>query len=76
MEKGLILAQIIISVLLTASILLQNRGAGLSATFGGDSGGYYTKRGFDKFLYWSAVILSAVFLVVAVGNVYIISKGS
>lgn len=75
MEKGLILAQIFISVLLTVSILLQNRGAGLSATFGGDSGGYYTKRGFDKFLYWSSVVLSVLFLVVAVGNVYVISKG-
>jgi protein translocase SecG subunit len=75
MEKGLILSQIVISVLLTLSILLQNRGAGLSATFGGDSGGYYTKRGFDKFLYWSTIVLSALFLVVAVGNVYIISKG-
>jgi protein translocase SecG subunit len=75
MEKGLIFAQIVISVLLTASILLQNRGAGLSATFGGDSGGYYAKRGFDKFLYWSTVFLSALFLAVAVGNVYVISKG-
>jgi protein translocase SecG subunit len=75
MGKGLVLAQIVISVLLTASILLQNRGAGLSATFGGDSGGYYTKRGFDKFLYWSAIILSALFLAVAVSNVYVISKG-
>jgi len=75
MEKSLIFAQIIISVFLTISILLQNRGAGLSATFGGDSGGYYTKRGFEKFLYWSTVALGALFLVVAVGNVYIISKG-
>jgi preprotein translocase subunit SecG len=75
MEKGLIFAQIVISVLLTISILLQNRGAGLSATFGGDSGGYYTKRGFEKFLYWSTVALSVLFLMVAVSNVYIISKG-
>jgi len=38
MAKGLIFAQIAISILLTASILLQNRGAGLSSTFGGDFG--------------------------------------
>lgn len=75
MEKSLIFAQIVISALLTISILLQNRGAGLSATFGGDSGGYYTKRGFEKFLYWSTVALGALFLVIAVGNVYVISKG-
>lgn len=75
MEKGLIFAQIAISVLLTASILLQNRGAGLSSTFGGDFGGYYTKRGFEKFLYWGSVVLSVLFLAVAVGNIYVISKG-
>jgi protein translocase SecG subunit len=75
MAKGLIFAQIAISILLTASILLQNRGAGLSSTFGGDFGGYYTKRGFEKFLYWGTVVLSVLFLAVAVGNIYIISKG-
>ena len=46
MEKILIVSQIVVSVLLAVSILLQNRGAGLSATFGGDFGGYYTKERF------------------------------
>ena len=42
--------QIIVSIALVVSILMQNRGSGLSAVFGGDTGGYYAKRGFEKFL--------------------------
>jgi protein translocase SecG subunit len=65
MDKILGTIQIIISVLLIISILLQNRGAGLSETFGGGAGGgnvYQTKRGFDKFLFAATIILAVLFL--------------
>ncbi len=75
MEKILIGAQTIISVLLVASILLQNRGAGLSATFGGDFGGYYTKRGFEKFLFGASIVLGALFIGIAVAIFYFSSQG-
>lgn len=76
MEKGLIFGQIVISILLTASILLQNRGAGLSATFGGDFGGYYTKRGFEKFLFWGSIVLGTFFIGIAVAIFYLSSQGA
>jgi len=60
--KILNIAQIAVSLLLTVSILLQNRGSGLSAAFGGDFGGYYTKRGMEKFLFYFSIILSVGFL--------------
>ena len=60
--KILNVAQIAVSVLLMVSILLQNRGSGLSATFGGDFGGYYTKRGMEKFLFYFSVVMSVAFL--------------
>jgi protein translocase SecG subunit len=73
MEKILMIVQIVISILLAVSVLLQNRGAGLSSTFGGDFGGYYTKRGFEKFLYWSSICLGVVFIVTAAAIAYISS---
>lgn len=76
MEKILIVSQIVVSVLLAASILLQNRGAGLSATFGGDFGGYYTKRGFEKFLFWGSIILGALFIGLATAIFYLTSQGA
>jgi len=64
------ISQIIVSVLLVISILLQNRGSGLSAAFGGDFGGYHTKRGFENFLFYSSIALSITFVVLAVLNNY------
>jgi protein translocase SecG subunit len=76
MAKVLIIIQIVVSILLAISILLQNRGAGLSSTFGGDFGGYYTKRGFEKFLYWSSVVLGLIFIVMAALIAYISARSA
>jgi protein translocase SecG subunit len=75
MERILIISQIVVSVLLTVSILLQNRGAGLSSAFGGDFGGYYTKRGLEKFLLWASVALGALFIGLSTAIFYLTSQG-
>lgn len=74
LERILILAQIAVSVFLIISILLQNRGAGLSASLGGGFGGYYTKRGMEKFLFWASIILGVAFLGLAIINIYLGSR--
>ena len=68
MLKIINITEIIVALLLTVSILLQNRGAGLSQTFGGDFGGYYTRRGFEKFLVFFSIALSGLFIVLAIAN--------
>jgi|GEM_PF-289635 len=62
--------QIGVAVLLGAAILLQQKGAGLSSAFGGEGGFYRTKRGFEKILLVSTIILSILF--VATGIVRIV----
>ena len=71
MLKIISISEIVVAVLLIVSILLQNRGAGLSSTFGGDFGGYYSKRGFEKFLVYFSVFLSAVFISLAVASLFL-----
>ncbi len=66
----LLIIQAILAVLLTVSILLQNRGSGLGSAFGSDFGGYYTKRGFEKFLVYATVVLAVAFFALAMVNVY------
>lgn len=59
--------QIILSILLTISILLQKSDAGLGGAFGsGNDGGstYHTRRGFEKFLFRLTIVL-AILLVVS-----------
>lgn len=70
MIKILSIIEIIVAVLLMISILLQNKGAGLSSTFGGDMGGYYTRRGAEKFLMVFSVILASIFIILAIANLF------
>ena len=67
--RALLIAQAVVAILLALSILLPNRGAGLGSAFGGDFGGYYTKRGLEKFLLYASIVLALTFFVLAIINV-------
>ncbi len=72
METALMIVQVILSVLLSLSILLQQRGTGLSATFGGTGGGFYTsKRGAEKVLYNASVVLGILFVVNSIAFMFV-----
>lgn len=58
----LILTQLIISILLTGAVLLQNRGSGLSSAFGGSGEGFHTRRGVEKFLTNATTVLGVLFI--------------
>lgn len=62
MTYAITIAQIAISVLLIAAILLQQQGVGLSATFGGEGAAFRTKRGLEKGLFYATIVLSVLFL--------------
>lgn len=66
------IAEIIVALLLIISILIQNRGAGLSQAFGGDFGGYYTRRGFEKFVVVFSIGLSALFIILAIASLFVV----
>lgn len=65
------IVQIIVAGLLVASILLQQRGMGSSAIMGGSSASYYSKRGFDKVLFYATIILAFIFLTLAILTLFI-----
>ncbi|MFY9457554.1 MAG: preprotein translocase subunit SecG [Candidatus Spechtbacterales bacterium] len=62
------IAQIIISILLITTILLQQRGSGLSSALGGSGGVYYQKRGMEKILYRATIALATLFVITAFLN--------
>jgi preprotein translocase subunit SecG len=59
------IVQVIVSVALVISILLQARGAGLGSVFGGTGTVFKTRRGIDKMLFWLTVGLSVAFCVIS-----------
>ncbi len=56
---------IILSVLLVVLVMLQTKGGGLGAIFGGDSGVYRTRRGVERTVYNLTIVVSALFLLTA-----------
>jgi preprotein translocase subunit SecG len=61
----LAVGQIIVSIALIASILMQARGTGLSGTFGGDSAVYRSRRGVERRLWQFTVLLLVLFVLFA-----------
>ena len=58
------IALIIISVLLILSVILQSKGAGLGGLTGADAGTVFTaRRGVERTLFWTTIILSALFFI-------------
>ena len=61
MNPVLAIGQLIVSVALTFSILLQSRGSGLGGTFGGDSAVYRSRRGIERRLWQFTIVLMVLF---------------
>lgn len=61
-------AQVVLAVLMVASILLQARGTGLGASFGGEGNVYRTKRGVEKRLFQATIVLAILFFGVSLAN--------
>ena len=59
--------QMVLSVLLVGSILLQQTGASLGGAFGGDnfSAAYHTRRGSELFLFWASIVIAVLFAATA-----------
>lgn len=57
-------AQIVLSILLAATILLQQRGSSIGGAFGSDnfSATFHKRRGSELFLFRSAVTLTVLFV--------------
>lgn len=55
--------QIILSIILVAAILMQQSGAGVGGALGGGDGGglYHTRRGFEKFLFITTIVVGILF---------------
>ena len=63
--KALQIIQIIVAVLLSLAILMQNKGTGLGAAFGGGGAVFSTKRGAEKKLFTATIILAVLFFAIS-----------
>jgi protein translocase SecG subunit len=62
----LFFALLIAAVGLIAAVLMQSRGSGLGATFGGgDASSFRTRRGVEQRLYQFTIVLAVIFVSVS-----------
>jgi preprotein translocase subunit SecG len=64
--------QIILSVVIITLILLQERSSGMSGLLGGSGEGYYqARRGVEKLIFYSTIVLAVIFVALAVYQLFI-----
>ncbi|TMB47545.1 MAG: preprotein translocase subunit SecG [Chloroflexi bacterium] len=76
LQRALTLAEAVIAVLLIAGVLIQTpKASGLGGTIGGGDGGlgggYRTRRGLERQVYWTSWVLVVGFLVCSVMLIWI-----
>ena len=72
MQTALNILQIVTAIILSALVLLQQKGSGLGSAFGGGGEVYTTKRGAEKVIYNATILFSIVFLGLALINSVIV----
>lgn len=65
MNPLLAIGQLIVSLALVVSVLMQARGTGLSGAFGGDSAVYRSRRGVERRLWQFTIILMILWVMLA-----------
>jgi preprotein translocase subunit SecG len=76
LRTPLVVLEVVVTLLLMTGVLLQTpKASGLGGTIGGGDGGlgggYRTRRGLERQIYWTTWVLVAIFLVVSVANIWV-----
>lgn len=68
---NMIVIQIIIALIIIGLVLLQQRGTGLGASWGGSGVAYGTKRGAEKFIFYLTIFSTLLFVILALINLLV-----
>ena len=72
MLRTIQIIQGVLAILLVGAILMQSKGTGIGGVFGGGEGNIYrTKRGAEKVLFISTIVMSVLFFAAAFVSILI-----
>ena len=78
-RNALVIIEVVLAVLLMAGVLVQTpKASGLGGTIGGGGGdglggGYRTRRGLERQIYWTTWVLAGAFLLCSMANIWVTS---
>jgi protein translocase SecG subunit len=75
-KNALVLIEVVLAALLMAGVLVQTpKASGLGGTIGGGDGGvgggYRTRRGLERQIYWTTWVVVVAFLVCSIANIWV-----
>jgi preprotein translocase subunit SecG len=74
MQQVLTISQIIVSLVIIALILIQERSSGMSGVFGGggtEGGVYQKRRGIEKMVFTATIVFSILFAGLSIAHLII-----
>ena len=71
MKTALLVGQIILSIVIVASILLQAQGNGFGSAWGGGGETYHTRRGVEKVVFMVTIVAIILFAAVSMAVIAI-----
>ncbi len=71
MKTSLLILQIVISLTLTALILMQAKGVGLGRAWGGGGEFYKSRRGVEKIVFQLTILFVIAFLISSIANLLV-----
>ncbi len=80
-KNALVIIEVVLAVLLMAGVLVQTpKASGLGGTIGGGGdglgGGYRTRRGLERQIYWTTWVVVAAFLICSIAIIWVSSHQS
>lgn len=75
-RNALVIIEVVLAVLLMAGVLVQTpKASGLGGTIGGGGdglgGGYRTRRGLERQVYWTTWVVTGAFLIASIANIWV-----
>ncbi|HVS49278.1 MAG TPA: preprotein translocase subunit SecG [Candidatus Dormibacteraeota bacterium] len=75
-KNVLVITEAVLAVFLMAGVLIQTpKASGLGGTIGGggdgSGGGYRTRRGLERQIYWTTWVLVVAFLICSLANIWV-----
>ncbi len=75
-KNALVIIEVVLAVLLMAGVLVQTpKASGLGGTIGGGGeglgGGYRTRRGLERQIFWTTWVVVVAFLISSIANIWV-----